>query len=84
MTIHVFDAPPAITGSACPIDQRERTRLRTAALRARRVYPGELGELVQRELGAFADLGLRFAADALLPRLADVVLATPLPGDEQR
>jgi hypothetical protein len=60
----------------------ELSRLRTAALRARRVYPGELGELVSRELSAFAEFGVRFAADAMMSRVADLVLAAPLPAQE--
>ena len=53
----------------------ERTDIRTAALRARRLYPGEVGELLYRELLAFADFGHRFARDALIPELAARILA---------
>lgn len=61
---------------------RETSRLRAAALHARRTLPGPLGELVARELRAYADFGYRFSTDALLPRLANQVLATLSPADE--
>lgn len=48
----------------------ERTQYLEAAERALAVYPGALGELVHRELRAFAEFGFRLAADGLIPRLA--------------
>ena len=39
--------------------------------------PGELGELVYRELIAYAEFGIRFSVDALVPRLATQILAMP-------
>jgi hypothetical protein len=48
--------------------------IRLAALRARRLYPGEVGELLQRELLAYADFGHRFAKDTLIPELAAQML----------
>ncbi len=55
--------------------------MRAAALHARRLYPGGLGELAFRELTAYADFGYRFAADALIPRLAGEILAMALPDE---
>jgi hypothetical protein len=52
----------------------ERARLRTAALKARRLYPGGIGRLAARELTALAALGCRFDTDALIPRLAAYIL----------
>jgi hypothetical protein len=52
----------------------QQTDIRAAALRARRMYPGSIGELVHRELLAYADFGHRFARDALIPRLAEAIL----------
>lgn len=49
---------------------------RAAALRGRRLYPGPLGELVFRELTAYAEFGHRFSCDGLIPSLAAAVLAT--------
>jgi hypothetical protein len=39
------------------------------------MYPGPLGELVFRELHAYADFGYRLDNDGLIPRLATAVLA---------
>jgi hypothetical protein len=48
----------------------ERRQYLEAAERALAVYPGPLGELVHRELRAFAEFGFRLTADRLIPRLA--------------
>ncbi|MFC5137258.1 hypothetical protein ACFPK1_03390 [Actinomycetospora rhizophila] len=62
-----------------PVD---RTKYAAAAERALRVHPGPLGELVARELRAFADFGFRIAGDGLVDRLAAEVLAeVPDGGD---
>lgn len=53
----------------------EKVRCREAALRARRLYPGPLGDLAHRELSAYADFGHRFSTDALVPDLATAILA---------
>ena len=77
MTIKLFPAAPAIRGDAVTLEFHEGARLRAAALHARRIYPGPLGELVSRELIAYADFGYRLSNDGLIPRLATAVLATP-------
>jgi len=64
-----------VTSTIVDMSFAEQTDLRTAALRARRMYPGEIGELVYRELLAYADFGHRFARDALIPDLAARILA---------
>jgi hypothetical protein len=71
MTIRLFTASsPKIPGNATELEQHERARYRIAALHGRRIYPGPLGELVYRELTAYADFGYRFTDDGLIPRLA--------------
>jgi hypothetical protein len=52
---------------------------RAAADRARLHYPWPLGELLHRELSAYARLGHRLATDgdALIPHLTTQVLALP-------
>jgi hypothetical protein len=57
------------------LELHERSRIRAAARHARRVYPGEVGELIHRELIAYAEFGIRFPVDALIPRLATRILA---------
>lgn len=59
---------------------RERETYRHAAALARRAYPGALGELVERELLAFAEFGYRLAGDGLVARLAAEVLAEARDG----
>lgn len=75
MTINLFPGPPGISGDAPRLAFREQGRYRAAAVHARRVIPGPLGELVHRELQAYAEFGHRFGDDALIQRLAAAVLA---------
>ena len=56
------------------LELHERSRIRAAARHARRVYPVEVGELIHRELIAHAEFGIRFSVDALIPRLATLIL----------
>jgi hypothetical protein len=74
MTIRLYPAPPTIDGDAPAIPAHEQPLLRAAALHARRCLPGSLGELVARELTAYAEFGHRFATDGLVQRLAREVL----------
>jgi len=74
MTIRLFTASsPKIPGNATELEQHERARYRIAALHGRRIYPGPLGELVYRELTAYADFGYRFTDDGLIPQLAAAI-----------
>lgn len=81
MTIHLYPGPPPIPGDVERLHLHEASRLRAAALHARRMIPGPLGELVHRELTAYADFGYRFAADSLVPRIATEILAIRDPMD---
>ncbi|MEJ2860165.1 hypothetical protein [Actinomycetospora flava] len=73
--------PPVIRGDAPVLLPHERSRLRAAAHHARRALPGPLGDLVHRELMAYAEFGHRMTDDALIPRLAADVLARPAAGE---
>jgi hypothetical protein len=75
MTIRLVSGTAGSTGTAPAIPPHERCRYRTAAHHARRLYPGCVGELLHRELTAYADFGRRFDREALVPRLADEILA---------
>jgi hypothetical protein len=75
MTIKLYPAPPPIRGDATAMRPHDQARVRAAALRARRIYPGPLGELVFRELRAYAEFGYRLGDDGLISRLTAVVLA---------
>ncbi|QJY47104.1 hypothetical protein [Pseudonocardia broussonetiae] len=74
MTIRLFPAPPPLSGDAPALDYGDRARCLAAAHRARRTYPGPLGELVARELTSYAEFGHRFG-DGLIPRLVAAVLS---------
>jgi hypothetical protein len=82
--IRLFPSPAPMPGNSERMKASERARLRAAALQARRIYPGELGLLAHRELMALADLGVGVDRDALIPRLATVILATETPRPEAR
>lgn len=87
MTITLYAGDPPIRGDAPQMHLHERSRYRAAARHARRVYPGPLGELVYRELIAYAEFGYRLGEDGLIPRLAAAVLAARTDqhlGDDQR
>jgi hypothetical protein len=77
--IRLIPGPTPIRGDGESLDAAGRARLRTAALKARRIYPGHLGLLAARELNALADHGIRFDGDALIPRIAAEILAADLP-----
>ena len=75
MTIKLFPAPPPIRGDAAALQLHERPVPRGGAARPPHLS-APLGELVLRELTAYADFGYRLSSDALIPRLATAVLAT--------
>ncbi len=78
MTLLTTVGPERTGGPAVPFPAHEKSRIRAAARHARRVYPGDVGELLFRELNAYAEFGIRFSVDALIPRLATRILATPV------
>lgn len=57
----------------------EQSRYGAAAECALRTYPGPVGELIYRELIAYARFGRCFAKDALIPRLMTQMLIPPGP-----
>ena len=76
MTTHAPGRPAGGAGRADgELDGAERRMYLDAAEHALRAYPGALGELVHRELRAFADFGYRLAGDGLIARLAAEVLS---------
>lgn len=64
--------------SLVPMDHPERMRLRAAAFRAARLYPGPVGELISRELLSWEEFGYRLGSTQLTMRLVDHVLRTPI------
>jgi hypothetical protein len=64
--------------NAEPMTYPEKQRLRAAAHRVTRLYPGPIGELVSRELLTWEEFGYRLGAAALISRLVDQVLQAPI------
>jgi hypothetical protein len=60
------------------MDHHEKARLRAAAFRATRLYPGPVGELLSCELMAWETFGYRLGGAQLMMRLVDHVLTAPL------
>ena len=61
-----------------PMDHQEKMRLRAAAFRVTRLYPGPVGELLSRELLTWEEFGYRLGGNQLVMRLVDHVLKAPL------
>lgn len=69
----VADIPPG------RLDDHERERIKAAAARALKVFPGPIGAFLSRELVAWEQVGLRFENGSLTARTIDAILATPIP-----
>jgi hypothetical protein len=61
----------------------QQSHYAAAAEFALRRYPGPVGELIHRELAAYAEFGHRFATNALIPRLVRHVLTPPGPSADR-
>jgi len=61
-----------------PMNHHEKVRLSAAAIRATRLYPGPVGELLSRELRTWGEFGYRLGGSQLIMRVVDHVLTTPL------
>lgn len=66
-----------------PMDHHEKMRLRAAAFRATRIYPGPVGELVSRELLQWEDFGYRLGGQKLIMTLVDYVMTQDTPAPTQ-
>lgn len=80
-TITMLGVPVTPTSSASDgrLALQDQARLRGAARHARLALPGTIGEVIARELIAYADFGRRFRRDAMIDRLAQEVLALRPP-----
>lgn len=74
------DPPPAIpvADQTWRMDQHEKLRMRAAAFRATRLYPGAAGELISRELLVWEEFGFRLDNHGLVLRLVDDIMKTAL------
>jgi hypothetical protein len=60
------------------MDAEEMSRLRQAAFRVTRLYPGPIGEIVSGEIHVWIDFGYRLGGTQLILRAVDHILKTPL------
>lgn len=65
-----------------PLEYNEKMRLRAAAFRVTRLYPGPVGELCAREILIWEEFGYRLGGKLLVMRLVDHVLKTALPSKD--
>lgn len=59
------------------MDQLDRMRIRAAAFRATRVYPGPVGDLICRELMTWEELGWRLGSQRPIMSLVEHIETTP-------
>ncbi len=64
------------------MDHHERMRLRAAAFRATRVYPGPVGELLSRELLSWEEFGYRLGSRGLVMGIVDAIMTAQLGQSE--
>jgi hypothetical protein len=57
---------------------QEKMRVRAAAFRATRLYPGPVGEMISRELLAWEEFGYRLGGAKLVMSVVEQVMTTPL------
>lgn len=62
-----------------PMDHHEKMRIRAAAFRATRLYPGPVGELLSRELLTWEEFGMRLAGSGQIMPTVDYILKAALP-----
>ena len=61
------------------LDYHDIARLRQAALRVQKLYPGPVGDYLQRDLDSWQVVGLKFDSRGMVSRLIDAIMAAPLP-----
>lgn len=67
------------TDPAPYLAQHERERLKAAAYQATKLFPGPIGEFLNRELRSWEVTGLKFDTQGLLAQTIAALLNAPLP-----
>ena len=70
---HVRSVPPP------PLESEVKTRIYAASNRVTLLLPNPMGEYLARELEAYHALGLPLGPSALVARMVDHILRTPVP-----
>lgn len=65
------------TAAPVRMDSDERMRVRMAALKATRVFPGVVGQFISRELLTWEEFGMKLSGDSLTLKLIEAVLSSP-------
>lgn len=68
-----------IIGTRGAMDHHEKMRIRAAAFRVRKVYPGAAGEVLAVELLSWEEFGYRLGDNSRIRRLIDQVMTAALP-----
>lgn len=68
--------PTLATEPPAKMDLHEKSRATAAAAKAKRDYPGPIGELLHRELDVYAQFGWRLDQSGLMPRLVHHIMTT--------
>ena len=58
------------------MDPHEIMRYRAAALRATRIYPGAIGQLISREIIVWSDFGYRLGEHSVVREAVDQIMKT--------
>lgn len=66
------------TSPATPMDHHDKTRVRAAAFRVTRLFPGPIGEMISRELLTWEEFGYRLGGTGLVFRVVEEVLKLPM------
>lgn len=66
------------------MDTHQKMRIRAAAFRATKLYPGPVGELLSRELVIWEEFGYRLGGEGLILRLVEFVMKEPIENAEPR
>jgi hypothetical protein len=61
------------------MDHHEKMRLRAAAFRVTKLFPGAIGDMICRELMTWEEFGYRLGGEQLVMKVVDDVLKLPFP-----
>lgn len=70
---------PAPTARLEAMDMLDRARIRAAAFRATRVYPGPVGELICSEVMAWEEWGYKFGSSSRIMALVEHIETAVTP-----
>ena len=68
-------------GSTGAMDHHEKMRMRAAAFRVKRVYPGAAGEVLAAEILSWEEFGYRLGNNSKINRLVDQIMTAVIPTD---